>query len=353
MDKYRKCAESLIKLGDEIIAERRRRRKAILCPCAIGAGAAVVLVVGILTFALRPPTKPTTDSSKNVFETNDKNAAANNGVSTNSLLTAPSTSVAYTTVAEKRTGTTTTAVTATAVSDETSLTQTTTQAATATSPAATMPSDMTYMDIVAANVRELTLFEGKHYQLWRYYSESDQSTITITDEDIGEFLTEISVEPTEYTELLPETLNADVYQIGTISGDYAVAVRFEGTELNLIYHNLGYKPDSLEQFAEDLDVQNSLKVEYVKDNEHTYTRPANKDDVFAILFAENCSYSYSLENGQRVWLGASVIPIPDDSLHFEVNTNFLIITPPAASQLIYFIGKDKAKEFVGFVEDQY
>lgn len=69
MDKYRKCAESLMKLGDEIIADRKRRRTVMLRSLAVGAGAAAVLGIGLTTYALRPPKKPTPSRSGIIAET--------------------------------------------------------------------------------------------------------------------------------------------------------------------------------------------------------------------------------------------------------------------------------------------
>ncbi|SEK29502.1 hypothetical protein SAMN02910353_00391 [Ruminococcus sp. YRD2003] len=377
MDRYEEKAKSIMARGDVIIAERKRRRTSLIRTFAIGTGAAAVIGIGICANALKPPQKPVPEQSNTVIETNKKYAAEYNSVSNNTLLTAPSTTVAVTTTTIIKTETTLTSVTTTTFSNETTstsmqtTTQTdavsmqTTQTTTAAQPAVTMPSDMTYLDLVAANVKNLDLFDGNQYQLWQYYyfpsdrrTSSSPKTKSIADEDIGELLTEISVEPTEYTELLPETLNADVYQIGSISGDYAVAIRFEGTDLNLIYHNLDYKPASLEQFAEDLDVQNNLKVEFVNDNNHPNIRPrpANKDDAFAILFAEKDENAKAGPGASDppVWLGATVIPIPEDFLSFEVRVNgYLYITTPTNKKLSFLIGKDRAKEFIKFVENQY
>ncbi len=63
MDRYEKSAEFIMKRGDAIIAERKRRKSMILRSCALGAGAATILGIGIFANALKPPQKPTAESS--------------------------------------------------------------------------------------------------------------------------------------------------------------------------------------------------------------------------------------------------------------------------------------------------
>ena len=359
MDRYEEKARKIMARGDAIIAERKRRRAVLVRSCAIGAGAAAVLGIGVTTYAICPPKKPVPDSASTVYETNDVNAVANNSASNNSvatalLTTASSTAETTTTVSETAAPTETTSASTQTTTQTAAVT--TTETTTATQPAVTMPSGMTYADIVAANVQELTLFEDNQYKLWRYYTESDQRTKAIAEEDIGELLTEISVEPTEYTELLPETLNADVYQIGSISGDYAVAVRFEGTDLNFIYHNFDYKPTNLGQFADDIDIYNNLEKILVNNDSHSYQRPANKETAFGMIFSERDASIYPERTSTHtaVYLTAMITDIPDDFFRFKVDlSGYLEITTSIEKKYTYKIGKENAKAFIAYVDDQY
>ena len=69
MNKYEKCSESLMRLGDTIIAEKKRRKAIILRSAALGLGAASIIGIGICTNALRPPKKPVSESSGIIVET--------------------------------------------------------------------------------------------------------------------------------------------------------------------------------------------------------------------------------------------------------------------------------------------
>lgn len=90
MDRYEKSAEFIMKRGDEMIAKRKRRRTMILRSCAVGAGAAAVLGVGLTTFALRPPKKPTPSQSGIIVET-ETTSAETTAAPTTSGTTAPQT----------------------------------------------------------------------------------------------------------------------------------------------------------------------------------------------------------------------------------------------------------------------
>ena len=52
--------------------------------------------------------------------------------------------------------------------------------------------------------------------------------------------------------------NATIYEIAGISSDCAVAVQYEGTDVYYAAVNSAYRPETLKQFVEDLDLRNTL-----------------------------------------------------------------------------------------------
>lgn len=98
MDRYEKSAEFIMKRGDEMIAKRKRRRTMILRSCAVGAGAAAVLGIGLTTFALRPPKKPTPSQSGIIVET-ETTSAETTAAPTTAGTTAPQTATTVRTTA--------------------------------------------------------------------------------------------------------------------------------------------------------------------------------------------------------------------------------------------------------------
>lgn len=109
MDRYEKSAEFLMKRGDEILAERKRRKAMILRSFAIGVGAAAVLGVGLTTYALRPPKKPTPSQSAMIVETENKLAETTVAQTSSSTTVSKTTATKQVTTAVSTTATTSSA----------------------------------------------------------------------------------------------------------------------------------------------------------------------------------------------------------------------------------------------------
>lgn len=69
MDRYEKSAEFIMKRGDKIIAEKKHRKAIIMRSTALSLGAAGIIGLGICANALKPPKKPTAESSGIITET--------------------------------------------------------------------------------------------------------------------------------------------------------------------------------------------------------------------------------------------------------------------------------------------
>ena len=156
MSDIRKKAEEIMMRGDEMIAMQKRRRKTILRSCAIGAGAAAVLGVGLTTYALRPPKKPASSQSGIIVETETTSAE------TTVAPTSPSTTATQTTSTKQVTTTTvsTTASTssarmATTTAPTTSrASRTTATAANTTAALSTQPPTITSVATTTKDIEE-------------------------------------------------------------------------------------------------------------------------------------------------------------------------------------------------------
>lgn len=71
MDKFEKSAEFIMKRGDMVIAERKRRKLIILRSGAISLGALAVLGIGIFTNVMKPPKRPIPDQSGIITESSE------------------------------------------------------------------------------------------------------------------------------------------------------------------------------------------------------------------------------------------------------------------------------------------
>lgn len=135
MDRYEKSAEFIMKRGDEMIAKRKRRRTMILRSCAVGAGAAAVLGIGLTTFALRPPKKPTPSQSGIIAET-ETTSAETTAAPTTAGTTAPQTATTVRTTATTAAASTSSARSTVTTARSTAKTSRTTTAAARTTEAA-------------------------------------------------------------------------------------------------------------------------------------------------------------------------------------------------------------------------
>ena len=99
MKSYEELERNAYVKAEQIVAKQKRRRTMILRSCAISAGAAAVLGIGLTTYALRPPKKPAPSQSGIVAETETTSAE------TTAALTSPSTAAPLTTTTVRTTAT--------------------------------------------------------------------------------------------------------------------------------------------------------------------------------------------------------------------------------------------------------
>lgn len=122
MDKYRKKAEEIMRLGDELIAEKKRRKAAIIRrTAAVGLGAAAVLCIGIFSQVLRPPKQPLTDDHGMIADTTAGTAAS---VEASNSENSETNATVQTTVTTKAGGSETSASTASATYQTSVISQT-------------------------------------------------------------------------------------------------------------------------------------------------------------------------------------------------------------------------------------
>ncbi len=110
--------------------------------------------------------------------------------------------------------------------------------------------------------------------------------------------------------------NATVYEITGISSDCAVAVQYEGADVYYAAVNSAYRPETLEQFVEDLDLRNTL----VFGNAYYEQKK---------LFGEYATIRFENLDGTKIWemlsLGAAAANEYSD-LDFEQPAEVLSIS---------------------------
>ncbi|MBP5363396.1 MAG: hypothetical protein J6Y71_10345 [Ruminococcus sp.] len=259
MKNYDERIESIFKKYDERLAEKKRRKAIILRSCAIGAGAAAVLGVGLTTYALRPPKKPASSQSGIIVVTETTSAE------TTVAPTSPSTTATQTT-STKQVTTTTVSTTATTSSSRKAVTtvRTTTVAARTTRTAVTttevvhtttaykqttvMATTQTQAATsAAAGFTTATVTDTSNEVEWEmvYYGDTYKSTyekctvnstpISVSQSDVGIFY-----DAAEHYEQLNSVglirTPCKLYTYKDYSPNYVCAVKKDGEDNYYLYH---------------------------------------------------------------------------------------------------------------------
>ena len=253
--------------------EKQKKRKSIIVrrTAALTLGTAAVLGIGIFTHAMKPPKKPTTSQSGIIVETETTSAETTTAPTSSSTaapqaVTTEQTTVitALTTVSSALSTTATVHTTATAART----TRTAVSLTTVSSPETTSFSNTTYVtDTIADttttvseyttttenrlsggespfgskseydimledNFSILELMNGSPYTLDCYYAE---------DAQVGEYLFELELVPTEHANRLPSSICAKVYEFKNSVQEYQLIVKFEGSKKNYSYVNFEHQ----------------------------------------------------------------------------------------------------------------
>jgi len=273
MDRYEEKAKKIMARGEVIIAERKRRKTMILRSFAIGVGTAAVLSVGLTTYALRPPKKPTPSQSGIIVETETTSAV------TAVAPTSPSTTAPRTTTAVQTTAATTAVTTASARQSVTTVRTTVTAARTTrtavTTTAVTSPLTTTAAQMTGAAVQTTAALKSAAaattelpatniVQLpWKrvVYGEKkvyrmccrDNEQITAAAEDIGEYYGEAALMIDD------EESTCQLYAYKNYSPTYVCAVKeTEDSEPKL--YSAFVKCDTLGELLEATDFENTVVI---------------------------------------------------------------------------------------------
>ncbi|MDO4864490.1 MAG: hypothetical protein Q4A05_10000, partial [Ruminococcus sp.] len=275
MDRYEKSAEFLMKRGDEMIAERKRRRTMILRSFAIGVGATAVLGVGLTTYALRPPKKPTPTQSGIIVETETTSAettAAHTSpsttapkttttklVTTTAVSTNATTSSARQTVTTVRTTVTEARMTRTAVATTAATSPMTTTAAQTTgaavqttavvTSAAVATTELPVTDIEYLPWKRVVYGENKVYRM----CSRDNEQITAAAEDIGEYYGEGTLRIDD------EQSACKLYTYKDFSPTYVCAVKETADSEPKLYYS-SVNCDTLGELLEATDFENTVVI---------------------------------------------------------------------------------------------
>ena len=165
------------------------------------------------------------------------------------------------------------------------------------------------------------------------------------------------------------TKNGTIYTIKNISKECAIAIQLDGTNEYYSYVNSYYRPETLGEFIEDLNLKEiisfgSIWYDDVYTDEEGNTHYDNiefpevdDETIWKMLFSNT-----SVENvhNDSSWYGDTVMSVSVDipilgykNISCSVTENGYLETNILDTGKTFYIGKDKVQEFVNYILDNY
>lgn len=185
----------------------------------------------------------------------------------------------------------------------------------------------------------------------------------ISEEKVGEFLTEVTIEGYDIHEDKIHTEKGSVYKIKNISEKCALAVKIGDEEKYYVFTDSRYTPATLGGFIRDLDLKNTVvfeeayidTYEYSKTksvhNRRTYENFSDKviwDMLLSDESAKNIDYNKPYD---RIAVKTNLPLLGYKDISFCVTPDGYIITNILDTQKCFFIGADKAAAFADYLQN--
>ena len=176
----------------------------------------------------------------------------------------------------------------------------------------------------------------------------------------------------DYTEKT-YTTDVEVYKISKVSESFAVAVKFAESDKYYVYGKGIYTPDTLEGFINDLNLKDNLsfsgkitctnwKDDGKPSDDITFEGDVNKvvwdmlltdTDIPITLMDADKDLKYTLNRGKTMHIGISVNLFGYNNIVMDVDENGYLTTNILSIGKYFYIGKEKSKEFMDYVEKNF
>lgn len=164
----------------------------------------------------------------------------------------------------------------------------------------------------------------------------------------------------------------DLYSIKTISEKCAIAVKFEGDTNYYIYVNSYYKPKTLGEFMEDLnlkeitsfgtiyynywdkEVEENINIEfYDVDNEIIWQKLFNNLNLENI-YSDNDTAKYTSERfSQSISVSVDIPLLGYKNISVSLTDKGYLLTNILDTGKGFYIGEDKVQEFLDYIKENY
>ena len=193
------------------------------------------------------------------------------------------------------------------------------------------------------------------------YSTADK---VIPEDKVGKKITSTTLTGTDRYTGKTYAINADIYEITGISKNCAVSLKFEGYDELYVCRNSGYRPETLGQLTDDLNLHKTLTfgkayATIQKDkNSYAQTEYSGLDGemVWEMLFSDrnlkNVKDYDSMNFGKElISVSINIELLGYENISLTVTEDGYLTTNILGTGKAFFIGKEKAEEFYGYVRE--
>ena len=192
------------------------------------------------------------------------------------------------------------------------------------------------------------------------YSTADR---TVPEESTGKKITSATLTGKDVYTGKTYAINADIYEITGISKNCAVSLKFEGYDELYVCRNSGYRPETLGQLTDDLNLRETLTfgkayATVKKGDTYTETEYSGLDGekVWEMLLSDRelknvKDYDSMNFGGTLVSVSINIELLGYENISLTVTEDGYLTTNILDTGKAFFIGKEKAEEFYGYVRE--
>lgn len=192
------------------------------------------------------------------------------------------------------------------------------------------------------------------------YSTADK---VIPEESIGKKLTSATLTGKDVYTGKTYAINADIYEITDISKNCAVSLKFEGYDELYVCRNSGYRPETLGQFIDDLNLRETLTfgkayATVKKGDTYTETEYSGLDraKVWEMLLSDrelkNVKDYDSMNFGKKlISVSINIELLGYENISLTVTEDGYLTTNILDTGKAFFIGREKAENFAEYVRE--
>ena len=191
------------------------------------------------------------------------------------------------------------------------------------------------------------------------YSTADR---TVPEESAGKKITSATLTGTDSRTGKTYAINADIYEIAGTSKNCAVSIKFEGYKELYVCRNSGYRPETLGQLTDDLNLRETLTfgkayATVKKGDTYTETEYSGLDGekVWEMLLSDrelkNVKDYDSMNFGKELISVSINIELLYRNISLAVTEDGYLTTNILDTGKAFFIGKEKAENFAEYVRE--